>query len=57
MEDDSGETSLFIQKVRFRYLGKPGKVMLKWNSLNGRYAEVGQPCAPHWQDHDHEAGA
>ncbi len=57
MEDESGETFVFVQKVRFKYIGKPGKVVLRWNVLSGRYAEVGQTCAPHWQDHDHEAGS
>ncbi len=53
LEDESAETFLFIQKVRFKHIGKPGKVALRWSALNGRYAEVGPDCVRHWQDDDH----
>ncbi len=57
MEDESGETFVFVQKVRFKYIGKPGKAALRWSTLNGRYEELNHEYVTHWQDHDHEGDA
>ena len=32
---------LFVQKIRFREVGKIGVIDLRWNHLNGRYEERG----------------
>lgn len=32
-------TEVYVQKVRFKYVGKQGMVQLKWNEVNGRYSE------------------
>jgi len=32
---------IHIQKIKFREVGKVGKVKLRWNRLNGRYSDVG----------------
>lgn len=31
---------LYVQKVRFREVGTPGKVELRWNKVNGRYEDT-----------------
>ena len=54
LEDESGEVFLYVQKVRFRHLGKPGKVALRWNPVNGQYADV--DVAGVMQPHDYQAG-
>lgn len=45
---------VYVQKVRFREVGKIGVVPLHWNALNGRYEERNDVAmsqmAPHWQD-------
>lgn len=33
-------TSVYIQKIKFRYCGKPGEVLFKYDSINGKYSEV-----------------
>lgn len=33
-------TSVYIQKIKFRYCGKPGEVLFKYDSINGKYFEV-----------------
>ena len=34
----SGLTELYVQKVKFKHLGKVGNCSLSWNSTNGRYS-------------------
>lgn len=41
---------LYVQKIRFREVGKVGVVDLHWNKLNGRYEEAAEVLATHWQD-------
>jgi twinkle protein len=36
----SGEVVLYVQKVRFREVGKVGAIPLRWNKVNGRYESV-----------------
>jgi hypothetical protein len=31
---------LYVQKVRFREVGKVGAIPLRWNKVNGRYESV-----------------
>ncbi len=38
--DESKSVQIHIQKVRFREVGKPGKVELKYNIASGRYSEI-----------------
>lgn len=40
---------LYIQKIRFREVGKVGVVDLQFDRMNGRYKEVIPELAPHWQ--------
>ena len=40
---------LYIQKIRFREVGKVGVVDLQFDRMNGRYKEVTPELAPHWQ--------
>lgn len=42
---------LYVQKIRFREVGKIGEVELRWNSINGRYEELLPAPAGHWQEH------
>lgn len=39
---NTGGTEIYIQKVRFKHVGKQGMVQLRWNEINGRYSEVGE---------------
>jgi hypothetical protein len=41
---------LYVQKVRFREVGKVGKVELRWNKVNGRYEDVAASSSLHWQE-------
>lgn len=38
---NSNLTEVYIQKVRFKHIGKQGMIALNWNEVNGRYAENG----------------
>jgi twinkle protein len=51
-ENDPEEpVRLYVQKIRFREVGKIGMVPLRWSKLNGRYEEVmPEPAAAHWQE-------
>ncbi len=42
---------LYVQKIRFREVGRVGMIELRWNKVNGRYEEPGlaQPVT-HWQE-------
>lgn len=40
---DSNEVEIYVQKVRFKHIGKRGRVVLKWDYVTGRYHE---PLAP-----------
>lgn len=39
VQDYAKPTIVYVQKVRFREVGKVGDVPLRWNGLNGRYEE------------------
>jgi twinkle protein len=42
---------LYVQKIRFREVGKIGVADLQWNRLNGRYEETADREIPaHWQE-------
>ncbi len=48
-ENDPDEpVHLYVQKVRFREVGKIGLVPLRWSSINGRYAEALPELASRW---------
>ncbi|WHZ17395.1 MAG: hypothetical protein OJF52_004247 [Nitrospira sp.] len=48
-ENDPDEpVHLYVQKVRFREVGKIGLVPLRWSSVNGRYAEALPELASRW---------
>lgn len=34
---ETGDSEIYIQKVKFKHWGKVGKVNLRWNPINGRY--------------------
>lgn len=34
---NTGETCVYVQKVKFKHWGKQGMAVLKWNEANGRY--------------------
>ena len=34
-------TTVIVQKIKFRYAGKPGEVIFKYNERSGRYEETG----------------
>lgn len=38
---NTGNTEVHVQKVRFKTTGEQGLVQFQWNSVNGRYNEVG----------------
>jgi twinkle protein len=40
-KESDGVTGVYVQKVKFKYWGSPGKVEYKWNQENGRYDEYG----------------
>lgn len=37
---ESRETEIYVQKVRFKHIGRPGLVTLKYNRVDGTYSEV-----------------
>ena len=39
VDDENKPTQVYIQKVRFRFLGKVGMAELFWNSKSGRYSD------------------
>lgn len=42
---------VYVQKIRFREVGKVGMVELGWNKVNGRYEELPAcPVLTHWQE-------
>ncbi|RTK92605.1 MAG: toprim domain-containing protein [Rickettsiales bacterium] len=36
---DTGKSEIYIQKVKFKHWGKPGKCVFGWDKTNGRYFE------------------
>lgn len=40
-EKEQYTNSLYIQKVKFKFWGEPGKVTYRWDQTNGRYSEYG----------------
>ncbi len=40
-EKEQYTNSLYIQKVKFKFWGEPGKVTYRWDQTNGRYCEYG----------------
>lgn len=36
---ESHEVKIYVQKVRFKHIGRTGVIELKWDRVNGRYAE------------------
>lgn len=45
-DPDSPEVQIHVQKVRFKHIGRPGLVVLKYNRVTGRYTENVVP----WND-------
>jgi hypothetical protein len=41
-------TEIIVQKIKFRYTGKPGRAVLKYNETNGCYYE--DPCTNNYYD-------
>ena len=42
---------VFVQKIRFREVGKVGLIELHWNVVNGRYEDtVVRDTPTHWQE-------
>lgn len=37
---ESRETHIYVQKVRFKHVGKPGLVTLRYNRVDGNYSEI-----------------
>lgn len=37
---DSQDVDIYVQKVRFKHIGRPGLVTLKYDRVNGRYRET-----------------
>ena len=47
-------TSLYVQKVKFKHLGKVGFAQFKWNINNGRYTPVMDALSqPEWDNSSH----
>jgi twinkle protein len=42
LDRDTGETYVYIQKVRFKWCGKVGYSKFNWDKYTGRYAECGE---------------
>lgn len=40
VEADNGRVQVHVQKIRFKNLGKPGLVELKYDKITGRYSEI-----------------
>jgi twinkle protein len=40
-EQEQHRNSLYIQKVKFKFWGAPGKIEYNWDQANGRYTEFG----------------
>ena len=38
-DTDSQDVTIFVQKIRFKHIGRAGKVTLKWDRVTGRYHE------------------
>ena len=37
---DTGVTDVYVQKVRFKYIGKKGMSRFTWDFKNGRYTRL-----------------
>ena len=46
---DNNYTAILVQKIKYKYAGKPGEVILKYEIESGRYYEDGK-CAEHYTD-------
>lgn len=42
-DTNSQDVTIYVQKIRFKHIGRSGSVTLKWDRINGRYHE---PFAP-----------
>lgn len=40
LEQQNAEIEVHVQKVRFKHVGRPGVVTLKWDRVTGRYSDV-----------------
>jgi twinkle protein len=51
-ENETGSpVKVYVQKIRFREVGRIGIVELHWNHVNGRYEDTVAPhVRPHWQE-------
>lgn len=45
---DNNQTEVHVQKVRHKWIGRPGKVTLEYDRVTGRYSEP--ESRPHWSD-------
>ena len=46
---DAGYTAIIVQKIKYKYAGKPGEAVLKYDVESGRYYEDGS-CVEHYTD-------
>jgi twinkle protein len=47
---DTADITLYVNKVKFKHLGKLGRVTMKWNSASGRYQEKISVEMDGWDD-------
>ena len=40
-EQEQHSNTLYVQKVKFKFWGSPGKISYRWDPTNGRYTEYG----------------
>lgn len=50
----TGDTMFYVQKVKFKHLGKIGMAAMRWNVNNGRYAAISDSMSqPDWDNNTH----
>lgn len=50
----TNDTYFYVQKVKFKHLGRIGMATLRWNMNNGRYAPLGDTMSvPVWDNESH----
>ena len=53
---ESQDVDVYVQKMRFKHLGRPGFVTLKWDRITGRYHEPFAPKAIAMNEYRRAAG-
>ena len=49
-EDATDEVQIHVQKVRFKHIGRPGVVYLRYDRVTGKYREQAPKVVQHWSE-------